>query len=388
MEGGEVDLSSNLMDIPFDATAHSDLPAAAADLSAHSSATSAVKIAPDADPLNPTLFAKTKAQFLRNEAAKIGWLSKEGHIVKSWRRRYFILWPRAGSAWVAQHARSVKLAAPVSRQLLLYYESEHASAPRGVIALQRGEFQLGSEHGTAYRGEDTLVLTVHASDRTKRKRFILRSDVPGDPTELIEWARLIEAVSSPKLTVGFSQSSYIVMTVPCCWHQGTLGAPPEQPTETVQLEQPVVFVVHCPSRQKAPGVTDMVLWRRSPFMDDTAELNVDGADIFEGIADGSQVRGIAESADWLQAENGYWLPKLLLRPAHHAALGALSAAPALPAMPEGVPPEQHSTASGSAAAGMNGEHAPAAFSLDDATVPSPDTATSCSHLYDAFAIIP
>jgi hypothetical protein len=57
-------------------------------------------------------------------------------------------------------------------------------------------------------------------------------------------------------------------------------------------------------------------------------------------------------------------------------------------MPEGVPPEQHSTASGSAAAGMNGEHAPAAFSLDDATVPSPDTATSCSHLYDAFAIIP
>ena len=116
-------------------------------------------------------------------------------------------------------------------------------------------------------------------------------------------------------------------------------------------------------------------------MDDTAELDVDGADIFEGIADGSQVRGIAESADWLQAENGYWLPKLLLRPAHHAALGALSAAPALPATPEGVPPEQHSIASGSAAA-------PAAFSLDDATVPSPDTATSCSHLYDAFAIIP
>ena len=224
MEGGEVDLSSNLMDIPFDATAHSDLPAAAADLS-HSSAPS-VKIAPDADPLNPTLFAKTKAQFLRNEAAKIGWLSKEGHIVKSWRRRYFILWPRAGSAWVAQHARSVKLAAPVSRQLLLYYESEHASAPRGVIALQRGEFQLGSEHGTAYRGEDTLVLTVHASDRTKRKRFILRSDVPGDPTELIEWARLIEAVRSPKITVEFSQSSYILMTYRVVGTRGRSGRRP------------------------------------------------------------------------------------------------------------------------------------------------------------------
>ena len=345
MEQEAVDLSTNLMDIPFDATAHSDL--SAADLG-HASKT--VKIAPEADPLNPTLFAKTKAHFLRNEAAKVGWLSKEGHLVKSWRRRYFILWPRAGSAWVAQHARSVKLAAPVSRQLLLYYEGEHASAPRGVIALTRGEFQLGSEHGTAYRGEDTLVLTVHASDTSRHKRFVLRSDVPGDPTDLIEWAKLIEA--------------------------GTLEVP-EQPTDIVHLEQSVAFVVHCPSRQKAPGVTDMVLWRRSPSMDDTADdLDVDGPDIFEGIADGSQVQGIAENADWLQAENGYWLPKRLLRPAHHAALGAL-----VPfsehAMPEGVPPAQPSIVSGRAS-GIN--DALAAFSLDDPTVPTPEHSDLVSHL--------
>lgn len=311
----EGDMTANLMDIAFDATAESasdmaDMVGNRSGSSIDSPGTSSRRRKNAPDPLDPVLFTKTKLQFLRNEAAKVGWLSKEGHVVKNWKRRYFVLWPRAGSAWAAQHART--LSVPESRQLLLYYENEHAKAPRGVIALRRGEFQIGSESGTAYRGEDILVLTVHATESSARKRFVLRSDEPGDPTDLIEWAQLMEA--------------------------GTLGNIPQQ-TGVVQLEQPVAFVVHCPARQKAPGVTDMVMWRRSPCMDDKAELDVDGLEIFQGIADGSRVQGVAENAEWLQAENGYWLPKLLLRPEHHAVAATLQHDLAT-LLPESVPPHR------------------------------------------------
>eukprot|EP01043_Picozoa_sp_COSAG02_P054962 COSAG02_NODE_6305_length_3665_cov_126.598990_3_plen_372_part_00 len=340
MEDGDV--TANLMDIAFDATAaNSDLPDLAGGERSGSitgsPGTSSRRIKNATDPLDPALFTKTKVQLLRSEAAKVGWLSKEGHVVKNWKRRYFMLWPRAGSAWAAQHART--LCVPESRQLLLYYENEHAKGPRGIIALRRGEFQIGSESGAAYRGEDTLVLTVHMTESSARKRFILRSDVPGDPTDLIEWAQLMEA--------------------------GTLGKIPKH-TGVVQLEQPVTFVVHCPARQKAPGVVDMVMWRRSPSMDDKAELDVDGAAIFQGIADGSRVQGVAENAEWLQAENGYWLPKLLLRPEHHAVAAALQQDPAT-LLPEGMPPYQ-SNSSDNAQNGAT-EHTPTAvpaqLSLDD-----------------------
>ena len=63
---------------------------------------------------------------------------------------------------------------------------------------------------------------------------------------------------------------------------------------------------------KATGVRDCVAWRRSPAMEDLAGA-ADGADIDAGIEDGSAVRGVAENAEWVQAENGYWLPKKLVR---------------------------------------------------------------------------
>jgi hypothetical protein len=244
------------------------------------------------DPLNPALFSTAKAQSLLNEAAMTGWLSKEGHVVKNWKRRYFVLWPKAGSAWAGLHTRaaSTRMASPTSQQLLLYYESPEAKAPRGVIALRRGEFQTGSEHGTTYRGEDTLVLTV---DTPSRKRFILRSDVPGDPTELIKWAELMKT--------------------------GTLGAPelPEHDSKIVQLAEPVAFIVRCPAREKAPGVRDIVSWRRSPNMEDKVaaeeeeeqqgqeqagddKTNTPDAEVYKGILDGSRVQGVAENAEWLQ----------------------------------------------------------------------------------------
>lgn len=337
MEAERRDSSSNMMDISFDATAaaYRETPTSAnlgtpAPVRSASPGQSSKRIdlTPDEDPLNPALFTSTKAQFLKSEAAKVGWLSKEGHIVKNWKRRYFILWPRAGSAWAAQHSRTVKLDAPIPQQLLLYYESEQAKAPKGVIALRRGEFQIGSEHGTAYRGEDSLVLTVQANATSARKQFILQSDVPGDPTDLMEWARLME--------------------------EGTLGKPLHH-AAVVRLDEPVTFIVHCPTRQKAPGVKDRVMWRRSPSMEDKVELDVDGEEIFAGIEDGSRVQGVAENSEWLQAENGYWVPKLLLQREDHAAASSLresmrqssdspSLVSSLPFMtsvlPEGLPPQQ------------------------------------------------
>ena len=101
-------------------------------------------------------------------------------------------------------------------------------------------------------------------------------------------------------------------------------------------------------------------------MDDKAELDVDGAEIHEGIADGSRVQGVAENAEWLQAENGYWLPKLLLQPEHHAVAATLQQEPAA-SLPEGVPPRQYNSSDGAHASAF--EHTstaiPAQFSLDD-----------------------
>ena len=292
------------------------------------------------DPLNPALFAKTGAATLRKEAAQVGWLVKEGHFVKNWRRRYFVLWPDPDSAWSRQHAELTHQA--VSRQLLVYYESPESISPKGVITLRRGDFQMASEMGSAYRGEDTLVLTVTTP---QRKRYILRTDTPGDPTELRRWVDKIET--------------------------GTLGRPLATPAEmaVVQLDPPVNFVVDCPQRTKAPGVRDCVAWRRSPAMEDLAGA-ADGADIDAGIEDGSAVRGVAENAEWVQAENGYWLPKKLVRRVR-SWMPAAGVEEGVPPADAGAQPEARAAGAGAGAgAGLSGGLDPEAatgYKLTEAT---------------------
>ena len=97
----------------------------------------------------------------------------------------------------------------------------------------------------------------------------------------------------------------------------------------------MAFVVQCPSRSKAPGVTDMVSWRRSPGshlcicvllfaamfrsfvlvfrssllsfdslsclaeMDDEATADVDGDEIAAGITDGAHFLHFIPKFPWI-----------------------------------------------------------------------------------------
>ena len=120
------------------------------------------------------------------EAACSGWLEKEGHMVKNWRRRWFVLWPASGSKWAQIHAGSLWAQArgvQRTQQLLLYYESADSSAPKGIVPLEPSCFEIQSEDGGTYRGEETLVLAVQATAAV-HSRYILRSENRGDPGDL------------------------------------------------------------------------------------------------------------------------------------------------------------------------------------------------------------
>lgn len=128
---------------------------------------------------------KTPANTL-DDAACSGWLEKEGHMVKNWRRRWFVLWPASGSSWAQKHAESrwaQTHGSERTQQLLLYYESEESSAPKGIVPLQPGRFEIASEAGGPYRGEETLVLSVQA-EAAVHSRYVIRSEEPGDPGDL------------------------------------------------------------------------------------------------------------------------------------------------------------------------------------------------------------
>jgi hypothetical protein len=90
---------------------------------------------------------------------KEGWLWKQGHVVKNWKRRWFVLW--APAAHAAPH-----VGYDDSTACLLYYESKEeseqaASKFKGCIPLLPHHFEVLNEQGTApYRGEDALTLAL------------------------------------------------------------------------------------------------------------------------------------------------------------------------------------------------------------------------------------
>ena len=242
------------------------------------------------DPLDisaSSAFWKTPAQDL-DEPARSGWLEKEGHVVQNWKRRWFVLWPASGSKWAAKH-NETKWAESHGRdrtqQLLLYYESETALAPKGIIPLQPDKFVTENEAGNEYRGEEVVVLTV-AVEAAAHQRYVIRSDEPGNPRDLPHWVDLVR--------------------------QGTGAELEPSDLPTVKLGEDRYYRVDCPQRRKDPAVTDVVAWRKSPHLDDKLSEEEDSA-LGAGAEHGSVWKAVVESSDWVQAENGRWLPKRYLR---------------------------------------------------------------------------
>jgi hypothetical protein len=129
---------------------------------------------------------KTPAHTL-TEPARSGWLEKEGHVVKNWRRRWFVLWPASGSEWAKTHSASAwakEHGDSRTRQLLLYYESAESQVPKGIVPLRPGSFSVTSAAGGDYRGEETVVLTVDSEATASHSRYIIRSEEPGNPGDL------------------------------------------------------------------------------------------------------------------------------------------------------------------------------------------------------------
>jgi hypothetical protein len=77
-----------------------------------------------------------------NAPLKSGWLVKQGHVFKNWKRRYFVLMRRPGTT-----GRSL---------LLVYYDTEYTAthAPekcKGAIPLEQGYFDVMNEQVSTAR---------------------------------------------------------------------------------------------------------------------------------------------------------------------------------------------------------------------------------------------
>ena len=199
-------------------------------------------------------FVKTiSASELQADAACSGWLRKRSEHVKKWNKRWFVLWPASGSKWAAKHNETkwAESHGPDrTQQLLLYYESETAPAPKGIIPLQPDRFVAENEAGNEYRGEEVVVLTV-AVEAAAHQRYVIRSDEPGNPRDLPHWVDLIR--------------------------QGTGAELEHSDLPTVKVGEDRYYRVDCPQRRKDPAVTDVVAWRKSPHLDDKLSEEEDSA---------------------------------------------------------------------------------------------------------------
>ncbi len=78
-----------------------------------------------------------------------------------------------------------------------------------------------------------------------------------------------------------------------------------EPQSSKKLLEATYYRVDCPQRQKAPHVKDAVHWRKSPDMEDTVTDADDDADeeLIKGAEDGSILRAVVETPEWIQAKN-------------------------------------------------------------------------------------
>eukprot|EP01113_Clastostelium_recurvatum_P040488 TRINITY_DN629_c0_g1_i2.p1 TRINITY_DN629_c0_g1~~TRINITY_DN629_c0_g1_i2.p1 ORF type:complete len:462 (-),score=133.25 TRINITY_DN629_c0_g1_i2:77-1462(-) len=110
---------------------------------------------------------------------KQGWMVKQGHVVKNWKRRYFKLIKDTSEKG--------------SGSGLAYYKREGGdyTKPAGLVKLRGAEVKLYDSP----RGETIVMVTPSALVDPKQKIFLLKSDVEANAAELMkEWlAALSEA---------------------------------------------------------------------------------------------------------------------------------------------------------------------------------------------------
>ena len=164
---------------------------------------------------------------------KSGWLTKQGHVVKNWKRRYFVL--SAAPAHVSQR-----------RSLVLTYfdspEEAERGACKGAVPLEPGDFEVLTEHGKQYNNEDTIMICLHTVSSNAHQSYLIRAD--SDPGAMREWVELIQ--------------------------RG--GAGPTAGDDTPRRVQGAahwrVSLEGKRRKRKGSNITDSIAWRRSPDWND------------------------------------------------------------------------------------------------------------------------
>jgi len=105
--------------------------------------------------------------------AKTGWLYKEGHVRKNWKRRFFVLWPSEP--------------VPKLGQLLLYYTDPDGGAPKGIIPLC--EFNIVTPK-TQREFEHCFRITIEDYvPQGSHRKYIIASE---NQDTLLEWSTAIQ----------------------------------------------------------------------------------------------------------------------------------------------------------------------------------------------------
>jgi len=111
------------------------------------------------------------------EARKEGWLVKQGHLVKNWKRRWFVLeWP-----------------------LLHYYKTPEDSTPRGSINCE--QVTLSETVALERTGKENCFMVHHP----ERKLYFLQAE---DETQMMSWVKAIRNVRKVGL-IDFEEISMI-----------------------------------------------------------------------------------------------------------------------------------------------------------------------------------
>ena len=129
-------------------------------------------------------YAKSlSAAELQADAACSGYLRKRSEHVKSWNRRWFVLWPKKP---LEGHGR-----------LLIYYSKPTDEQARGVYRLHPGEYSLQTEQTKKHKV--CLVLTTNKPNKWDEviQRIVLSVD---DVEKAVDWARAINStgIALPK----------------------------------------------------------------------------------------------------------------------------------------------------------------------------------------------
>jgi glutaminase len=108
------------------------------------------------------------------EILKQGWLTKQGHRRKSWKRRWFVLW---------------------SRQQISYHSSPDAP-PKGTISLDNAALSLDARASGRENCFGVFVSGYSASGHSERRLYLICAETPD---EVSEWVRAIKKTASPSL---------------------------------------------------------------------------------------------------------------------------------------------------------------------------------------------